>query len=185
MNAFLERQIREALAPLEQMMLRLLRKTALALLALVSLCAGLVFLSVATYIALSGLIGSVYAAVALAFFYVSITLTCLLAMRSAARPKQSRASVAKETGEAVKQASATAESQSRPEPGGFENPRPEHKVQSENIDRTLAPIIAILEQAGLDRANIALAVGGEIAKQIRPLTLVVTAFVTGFVFGRR
>ncbi|MGP0061082.1 MAG: hypothetical protein ACLPID_17555 [Beijerinckiaceae bacterium] len=172
MSEFLKRQIREALAPLESMMLRLLRKAALGIVALASLIACLVFLSVAAYIWLSGLVGAIFAALALGGFYVLITLACLLAIRAAGAAPKADTTVAN-GGEQVQQATRAAEADVQSE------------TIAENIDRTLAPILAILQEAGLQRANIAVLLGAEVAKQVRPFVLVVTAFVTGFIFGRR
>jgi hypothetical protein len=172
MSEFLKRQIREALAPLESMMLRLLRKAALGGVALASLFACLVFLSVAAYIWLSGLVGAIFAALALGGFYVLITLACLLAIRAAGAAPKADTTVP-DGGEKVQQAPGMAEADVQSE------------NIAENIDRTLAPILAILQEAGLQRANIAVLLGAEVAKQARPFVLVVTAFVTGFIFGRR
>jgi hypothetical protein len=176
MSEFLKRQIREALAPLESMMLRLLRKAALGGVALASLFACLVFLSVAAYIWLSGLVGAIFAALALGGFYVLITLACLLAIRAAGAAPKADTTVP-DGGEKVQQAPGMAEADVQSE-NIAEN-------IAENIDRTLAPILAILQEAGLQRANIAVLLGAEVAKQARPFVLVVTAFVTGFIFGRR
>jgi hypothetical protein len=172
MSEFLKRQVREALAPLESMMLRLLRKAALGILALASLFACLVLLSVAAYIWLSGLVGAIFAALALAGFYVLITLACVVAIRAAGAAPTADTTVSN-SGEKVQQAPGTAAADAQSE------------NIAENIDRTLAPILAILQEAGLQRANIAVLLGAEVAKQVRPFMLVVTAFVTGFIFGRR
>ncbi|MGO9004171.1 MAG: phage holin family protein [Beijerinckiaceae bacterium] len=168
MSDFLKRQVREALAPLESTMLRLLRKAALGIVALASLFACLAFLSVAAFIWLSGLVGPIFAALALGGFYVLITLACVLAIRAAGAAPKADTTVSSGS-DNIQQAAGAAEA----------------NVQSENIDRRLAPILAILQEAGLQRANIAVLLGAEVAKQVRPLVLVVMAFATGFVFGRR
>jgi hypothetical protein len=177
MNEFLKRQIGAALAPLESMMLRLLRKVMFGLIALVSLSACLVFLSVAAFIWLAGLVGTIFAALSLAGLYVLIALICVLAIRSDGDARKSHAAVstkAANDAEKVLQAAQAAEARAV-----------EPDAQSENIDRTLAPILAILREAGWQRANIALSLGAEVAKQVSPFALVMTAFVTGFVSGRK
>jgi uncharacterized membrane protein YqgA involved in biofilm formation len=53
-----------------------------------------------------------------------------------------------------------------------------------NIDETIALILDILHESGMERERLALAAGAEIAKQMRPFSLVVLALVAGFVIGR-
>jgi hypothetical protein len=177
MNDFIKRQIEAALAPLESMMQRLLRKAMFGLIALVSLSACIVFLSVAAFLWLAGLVGTIFAALVLAGFYVLIALACILAIRSdggAEKPRAAISTKAPNDGETIQQAPQAAETKAA-----------EPNSQSENIDRTLAPILAILKEAGWQRANIALLLGAEVAKQVSPFALVITAFVIGFVSGRK
>lgn len=49
----------------------------------------------------------------------------------------------------------------------------------------LAPILDVLQEAGSQKANLGVEFACEIAKQVKPFTLVAVAFVAGLVFGRR
>jgi small-conductance mechanosensitive channel len=181
MNAFLERQIRGALAPLEEAAHRLLRGVALGLVALLALLAALVFLTVAAYVWLAELTGAILAAVYIAAAYIVIALICLFALRAgtsakaAPKPAQGPAQAnAKEAPDKAQTESAT----SAP-------PSEQDAYRAAEIDRALAPILDVLEDAGLQKANLGVEVAGEIAKQMKPFTLVAIAFVAGLLFGRR
>jgi hypothetical protein len=197
MSGFLRRQLHEALAPLERMALTLLRQSALAVVALASLFACLTFLSVAGFIWLSGLVGAALAALALAGIYMLIALICLLAARG-------RGSAAKTTATASQRAQGAAESQQAQHVAAAragQNPEQQNAAQqdhleqtatqadedmrSENIDAALAPILAVLQEAGLQRTNIGVLVAAAVAKQVNPFVLVATAFALGLTFSRR
>ena len=55
---------------------------------------------------------------------------------------------------------------------------------AQNIDETVAPILDVLRESGLERERIALAAGTEIAKQLHPFSVVAFAIVAGFFLGR-
>ena len=197
MSGFLRRQLHEALAPLERMALGLLRQAALAVVALASLFACLAFLSVAGFIWLSGLVGAALAALALAGIYMLIALICLLAARG-------RGSAAKTTATASQRAQGATESHQTPHAAAAraaQNPKQQtaaeqdrleqtatqadEDIRSENIDAALAPILAVLQEAGLQRTNIGVLIAAAVAKQVNPFVLVATAFALGLAFSRR
>ena len=53
-----------------------------------------------------------------------------------------------------------------------------------NIDSTLAPVVNVLRQAGLDKEVLAIEAGAEVAKQLNPLSLVAFAAGAGLLIGR-
>ncbi len=170
MSPFLKRQIREALAPLERRARGVVRTAILAVVALVSLFACLILLSVAGFIELSGFIGPACAALALAGIYALITLACLLAARGGGA-----ASTAAVTQKAAKSQDVPEEVVARADPD----------ARSQNIDEALAPILKVLQEAGLQRTNIDVLLAAAVAKQAHPFMLVATAFAMGFIFSRR
>ena len=169
MNEFLKRQLREALAPLEAMLRRLVRDLALGIAAMLGLIACLAFLTVAAYLWLCGLIGAILAALCIALAYLLVSLAAIAAMRGGrgtpAKPEPLAGSVEAEAARLAAQAEA--------------------ELRSDHIDSAFAPLLAALQQAGLPKASLAVLLGTEIAKQVRPLLLVAVAFVAGLVFGRR
>jgi hypothetical protein len=190
MSGFLRRQLHEALAPLERMALGLLRQAALAVIALASLFACLAFLSVAGFIWLSGLVGAALAALALAGIYMLIALVCLLAARgrsTAAKSTQGAAESHQTPHVAAARAAQNPKQQNTAQPDRLEQTatQADEDMRSENIDAALAPILAVLQEAGLQRTNIGVLVAAAVAKQINPFVLVATAFALGFTFSRR
>ena len=53
------------------------------------------------------------------------------------------------------------------------------------IDGVVEPILGVLHDAGLRRERAALVAGAAIAKELKPLTGVAFALVTGFILGRK
>lgn len=186
MSAFLRQQIdavvtpllAPALASLQETARHLVRLIALALVALACLIGAIIFASVAIYSWLASTAGAIVAALVLAGIYLAIALVCFFGIwasgaRKSTPPKRNGTLEEDDSkgNEEVTQAAATSAFQSH--------------EQADNIDRALAPIIAILQEAGLQRANLLVLIAGAIAKQIRPFALVAGAFATGFAFGRR
>ncbi len=194
MSGFLKRQMQQALAPLERMALGLLRQAALAVVALASLFACLAFLSAAGFIWLSRLVGAAFAALALAGVYMLIALVCLFAARGRGTAAKSIATARRGAAEA-RQTSDAAAARAAQNPKQ-QNPTQQDRLEqtatqtdddmrSENIDAALAPILAVLQEAGLQRTNIGVLIAAAVAKQVNPFVLVATAFALGFTFSRR
>jgi hypothetical protein len=167
MNALINRLISEATAPTEKMSARLFKKAVLFFVAMSCLFVSSIFLTIALFVFVQTLAGTAIAAVSAGGVYLGIALICIIV---AVRQTSSQA------------APAAAESGPMMETG--RNPPPQKLAFSSNIDETVAPILDILRDAGLERERLALAAGTEIAKQLHPFSLVALAIVAGFILGR-
>jgi uncharacterized membrane protein len=174
MNAFLKQQMAAMRASLEDRAQHLIITALLALVAVTSLIGCVVFASIAAYAWLASVAGAVMAALVLAALYLVIVLACVLAIwtNGAARRSRGKAATDGSLQNNAKIAAADATAASSPAP-------------ADSIDQTLAPIIAILQQAGLQDANAAVLVAAALAKQVPPFVLVAAAFASGLAFGRR
>jgi hypothetical protein len=53
-----------------------------------------------------------------------------------------------------------------------------------NIDKSVAPFLDILQEAGMERERLALEAGAEVARQLTPFSLVAFAMAVGIIIGR-
>jgi len=106
----------------------------------------------------------------LIFLSVVIALLCVVLAISYGRKKKSTPSPA----------------DPKPAPAPAPSPAPVDSAPylSENIDETLAPFVAILQQFGLKREEVAVRLAAEATKQIGPLALVGIALLAGFLGER-
>ncbi|QBR71817.1 hypothetical protein CU048_11635 [Beijerinckiaceae bacterium] len=168
MNRVISQLISDATAPIGEMSARLFKKAALFFLAMGFLFFSVVFLTIALFVFLQAWLGSAIAALSVGGVFLAAALICLLvALRDKSPASPSVA------------AAATAPRRESPE-----KPPRQKLVFSENIDESVAPILDILQEAGLERERLALQAGTEIAKQLQPFSLVAFAIVAGFIFGR-
>ena len=58
-------------------------------------------------------------------------------------------------------------------------------VFAAKIDEAVAPLLAILRDAGRERERVALELGSEIAKQLTPFSLIALVAFAGFIIGRK
>ena len=63
-------------------------------------------------------------------------------------------------------------------------PNPEITDFANNIDKSVAPFLNILKDAGMERERLALEAGAEAARQLTPFSLVTFAMIVGIVIGR-
>lgn len=167
MNRLINQLISDATAPIGEMSARLFKKAVLFFLAMSFLFLGAIFLTIALFVFLQSLAGSAVAALSVGGFYLGAAIICLLV---AARERPNR-------GQSATPAPA-------PLMDSTEKPSRPRLLFGENIDETVAPILDILQEAGLERERLALQAGTEIAKQLNPFSLVAFAIVAGFIVGR-
>lgn len=167
MLGFITRTLGGAIAPLiDQVSIvsaRLLRKAALFLVAALCLNATIIALTIAFFLWIARLANPIVGALAVAGLYLVIAVVAIvLALRDGSK----KPAVAKDTPQAeaaARQAEAGIEAQ---------------------IDKLIAPLLALLAQLGFRREQFAVLAGASIAKRLGPLPLVGLAVVGGFLVGR-
>jgi Putative Actinobacterial Holin-X, holin superfamily III len=166
MNRFVNQLISDATAPIGEMSARLFKKAVLFFLAMSFLFVSAIFLTIALFVFLGTLVGNTVAALSVGGLYLGAALVCLL-VAAHERPKGAPAPMA---------SAALMDEAKKP---------PRQRLEfAENIDETIAPILDILQEAGLERERLALQAGTEIAKQLNPFSLVAFAITAGFIIGR-
>jgi hypothetical protein len=168
MMGFLTRQLREIIALVEAMGRRLATSAALLVAALIFLLACFAFLSVALYLWVAEVTEPALAALSVAGFHLVIAGACVIAFWL--------------RGRAVKPSKKTVPPISNPEDQVAAASRAE---LADSIDQTMAPLIAILHEAGMKPEEATLRLGTTLAKQVGPMALVALALAAGFMFGRR
>ncbi|MEA2838968.1 MAG: hypothetical protein QOF41_298 [Methylobacteriaceae bacterium] len=160
MKAFLERLIREAVAPIKRAIARAVQSAALLTIAGICLIIMWGFLTAALFIFIEDRYGGTIAALAVAGVYLLLAIICFVVLkmlqRPAAKAERQQPTLADATGEVV----------------------------SEEVQRAAEPWMEILETAGLYRERAALIVSGEALRKLKPMQLVGMAVLGGFVFGR-
>ncbi len=166
MNALISRLISDATAPVEQMSARLFKKAVLSLVAIGCLFVCSIFLTIALFIFVQPLVGTMIAALGTGSLYLGVAGICFV---FASR-------------DGVDQATpAAAESDPMTETKG--NSPTQKLAFASNMDEAIAPVLDILREAGLERERLALEAGMEIAKRLHPFSVVALALASGFVFG--
>lgn len=158
MTSFIGRLAEDAASPLIQMQARLLRKAGLFLVAGVFGAITFVFLIIALYGYLEPLIGPLYADLAIAGLFAVLSLICLVLALSSDKSNGKNGNHVPEAERSVK--------------------------RSAQIDEMAAPVLALLQQAGLQRESLALNAGLAIAKQLGPFSIVAMAIIVGFFTAR-
>jgi hypothetical protein len=167
MNALINRLISDATAPMEKMSARLFKKAVLFFVAMSCLFVSSIFLTIAFFAFVQPLAGTAIAALGTGGVYLGVALICIV-FASRGRSRHS----------------APAAAASGPMTETERNRLAQKLAFSSNIDETVAPILDILRDAGLERERLALAAGTEIARQLHPFSLVALAIVVGFILGR-
>jgi ElaB/YqjD/DUF883 family membrane-anchored ribosome-binding protein len=168
MNAIISRLLREATAPIVESSTRLVQKAVLVLFAVISLFVSWVFITVAFYAFLEPLIGHADTALSVAGLYLFASLLFLYSAKRQWPGRTHRPRAA----ESAKLMQDTAESNQ--EKADFVN----------NIDKSVAPFLDILQEAGMERERLALQAGAEVARQLTPFSLVAFAMAVGIIIGR-
>jgi len=164
MNRLIRRLVREATAPVGEMSTRLFKKAVLFFLGMSCLFVSAIFLSFALFVYLQPLTGNAGAALSLGGLYLGVALICIFLM-ARERPGSARHAT-------------------RGLLGNKDNLPPRKAEFAKTIDEAVAPILGILQGAGMERERRALEAGAEIAKQLHPFSLVGVALVAGFVLSR-
>jgi hypothetical protein len=162
MNRLINRLLNEATVPIGEMSTRLFKKAMLFFLVMSCLFGSAIFLTIALFVFLQPLAGNAGAALSLGGLYLVAALICILVMRE--RPGRARQATAARTEDKEILPSQRAEFAS-------------------HIDATVAPILDILQESGMERERLAIAASAEIAKQLHPFSLVAFAMVAGFILG--
>ena len=176
MNHLIKQLAHEASAPVEEMLQRLIRTAALIALAAGCAIAASAFFTVDLFLYLQSLWGSLIAAASVAALYLLGALIFLLiAMRRP--PKISGADAAPQPVAAAPLMAASVGAKAAPATPG--NPQ-----LAANIDAAVSPALGVLRQAGLEKEVLAIEAGAEIAKQLKPFSLVAIALAAGVFAGR-
>jgi Putative Actinobacterial Holin-X, holin superfamily III len=174
MSSLIKGLARDVAEPLEQLGARFLRQGALFIFGVFCLLVSLVFLTVALNAFLQTRAGTEIAALSIGGAYLSLAFILLavvgVAMRDA--PDSGQETTVPSRVEAT--GGETAPMQSN-DPSEF----------TRQIDGIVEPILGVLHDAGLRRERAALAAGAAIARELKPLTGVAFALVTGFILGRK
>jgi hypothetical protein len=168
MNAIISRLLREATAPIVASSTRLVQKAVLVLFAVISLFISWVFITVAFYAFLQPLIGHADAALSVAGLYLFVSLLFLFSAKRQT-PGRARRPRAAESAKLMQDAA---------------EPNQEKADFVNNIDKSVAPFLDILQEAGMERERLALEAGAEVARQLTPFSLVTFAMVVGIIIGR-
>lgn len=165
MSGFLSRQLGEITALFEASGRRLATSIALLVAAFIFVLASLGFLSVALYLWAAERTEPMIAALAVAGLHIAVAGVLFLAFCWKGRIR-SRKTVA---------------SNSIPE-----DPVDVGRAQfAENLDQTVAPLIAVLHDANMKPEEATLRLGVALTKQVGPLALVALALGAGFILARR
>ena len=164
---------RDAAEPFERLGARFLTQGALFIFSLACLLVSLVFLTIALNDFLQTRAGTEIAALSIGGAYLSlafISLAAGVAMRG--RPDSGQETTVASRVEAAGEAMAPTQSN-------------DSREFAREIDGIVEPILGVLHDAGLQRERAALLAGAAIAKELKPLTGVAFAIVTGFILGRK
>jgi hypothetical protein len=167
MNALISRLISDAAAPVEQMSARLFKKAVLSLVAIGCLFVCSIFLTIALFIFVQPLVGTVIAALGTGSLYLGVAGICFVV---ASRDRGDQATPAAAVSDPMTEMKGNSSTQKL--------------AFASNDDEAIAPILDFLREAGLERERLALEAGMEIAKRLHPFSLVALAVVAGFVLGR-
>jgi hypothetical protein len=174
MSSLIKGLARDAAEPLEQLGARFLRQGALFIFGVFCLLVSLVFLTVALNDFLQRREGTEIAALTIGGAYLSLAFVLLAVVGVAMR--------------GTPDSGQETPIPSRVEAAGEELAPMQSNAPSEftrQIDGIVEPILGILHDAGLRREHAALLAGAAIAKELKPLTGVAFAIVTGFILGRK
>ena len=167
MNALISRLISDAAAPVEQMSARLFKKAVLSLVAIGCLFVCSIFLTIALFIFVQPLAGTLIAALGTGSLYLAVAGICFVV-------------ASRDRGDQATPAAAVSD----PMTGMKGNSSTQKLAFASNNDEAVAPILDFLREAGLERERLALEAGMEIAKRLHPFSLVALAVAAGFVLGR-
>jgi hypothetical protein len=167
MNALISRLISDAAAPVEQMSARLFKKAVLSLVAIGCLFVCSIFLTIALFIFVQPLAGTLIAALGTGSLYLAVAGICFVV---ASRDRGDQATPAAAVSDPMTEMKGNSSTQKL--------------AFASNNDEAVAPILDFLREAGLERERLALETGMEIAKRLHPFSLVALAVVAGFVLGR-
>lgn len=187
MSDFLSRQVnkisRSALAPVEAAGGRFLGLMGIGGVAVLCLVATIICLSVALDLWLSRLFDPVIGALGTAGFYFAVLLVCLLVLWARGRKKKTPAvkkaqaafdKAARDQATVNQAALDEAEATARAQAAGL----------SANLEKTIAPFLAILQQSGMKREAVAVQLATEVSKEFGPFALVALAVAAGFLSER-
>ena len=166
MNALISRLISDAAAPVEQMSARLFKKAVLSLVPIGCLFVCSIFLTIALFIFVQPLAGTLIAALGTGSLYLGVAGICFVV---ASRDRGDQATPAVAMSDPMTEMKGNASTQ--------------RLAFASNNDEAVAPILDFLREAGLERERLALETGMKIAKRLHPFSVVALALASGVVFG--
>jgi hypothetical protein len=171
MNGFINRLIGGATAPIKETGARLFQKAVLFSLAISCLFVASIFLTIALFVFLRSLAGNMGAALAIGGLYLGAGLICIFVATRQSETRSDRSLAALREKNTLLMEDP-------------ETPRQGRVDFANNIDGTVAPILKILDEAGMERERVALEAGAAIAKQLHPFSLTAFAMLAGIILGR-
>jgi hypothetical protein len=166
MNHFITQLVHEVSVPASEVGARLLREALFFFLGVSCLLVSAGFLTVSLFDYLQPLIGNADDALVLGGLYLGAALIFIFVLRARrGRPQQD----ARTAIPAIKDKESLSSQKA---------------LLAKNIDETLAPLLDILREAGMERERVALLAGGEIVKQLRPFSLIALALAVGLIATR-
>ena len=167
MNALISRLIGDAAAPVEQMSARLFKKAVLSLVAIGCLFVCSIFLTIALFIFVQPLAGTLIAALGTGSLYLGVAGICFVV---ASRDRADQATPAAAVSDPMTEMKGNSSTQKL--------------AFASNNDEAVAPILDFLREAGLERERLALEAGMEIAKRLHPFALVALALAAGCILSQ-
>jgi hypothetical protein len=173
MTSLIKQLAHDATEPFERLGVQLLRRGAPLVVAVSCLVVSAVFLTAALNNFLQELIGSQLATLSVGGIYLCAAAVSFI-FSATGRQKSP-----------VSEQDSPRTFQMRTE--AAQPPAPTEGVSafSQQIEGIVAPMLGVLHDAGLERERAALLAAAAIAKELKPVTCVAFALVTGFVVGQR
>jgi hypothetical protein len=146
---------------------RLFKKAVLSLVAIGCLFVCSIFLTIALFIFVQPLAGTLIAALGTGSLYLGVAGICFVV---ASRERGDQATPAAAVSDPMTEMKGNSSTQKL--------------AFASNNDEAVALILDFLREAGLERERLALEAGMEIAKRLHPFSLVALAVTAGFIVGR-
>lgn len=178
MNPLIKRLAHEASAPLEDMLSRLIKTAAFVILAVGCAIAASVFLTMDLYLFIEERAGTLIAAASVAGLYlVGAVIFLLLALR---RPHRAPAATSGMGAPAIAAPVTAASLGANAAPAQPRDPA----AFAARIDTSVAPVLNILRDAGLNKEARAIEAATQIAKQVNPVAFLALTVGAGVMLGR-
>lgn len=176
------------MAPVEAAGGRFLGLMGIGGIALLCLIATIIFLSVALDLWLSRLYDPIIGALGTAGFYFAVLLVCLLILWARGRKKKTPAVKKVQVASSKAALDQASLDQAALNQAALDEAEAAARAQaaglSVNLEKTIAPFLAILQQSGMKREAVAVQLATEVSKEFGPFALVALAVAAGFLSER-